>query len=198
MIVLPDIYAPRAVGFEPIASGFDVRNARGNLAGRVVTPGGHFAVSVEFPTMTAEAALQLQSLLTRSKDEGLRMTFPLAGVKQGGGTGAVDGSGAAGTSLPVKNLTPGAMIRQGFWVTVIDASGNRCVHKVAAPVRVGTDGRATLPVTFPLRTVLANNDVVLVSKPVIEGMVTSDVNWQISVGRTVQGLGFRLEEAEAV
>lgn len=198
MIVLPDTYAPRVVGFEPLAGGFDVRTARGGLAGRVITPGGRFAITVEFPTMDYDRAMALRALLVTAKGEGLRMAMPLGGNKQSGGAGAVDGSGAAGTALPVKGLTPGAMIRQGYWLTVIDADGNHCLHQVAGAMRVGTDGAADLTVDFPLRTVLADNDVVLVSKPLIEGLITSDVNWQIPVGRRVHGLGFRLEEVEAV
>lgn len=198
MITLPDIYAPRVVSYEALAGGFDVRNARGSLAGRVVTPGGRFAITVEFPTMTYERAMALRALLTSAKGEGLRMAMPLGGNRQSGGAGAVDGSGAAGTALPVKGLTPGAMIRQGYWLTVIDADGNHCLHQVAAAARVASDGTADLTVDFPLRTVLSNDDVVLISRPLIEGLITSDVNWQIPVGRTVQGLGFRLEEMEAV
>lgn len=198
MIVLPDIYPTRVVDYEVLGGGFDVRTARGALAGRVVTPGGRFAVTVEFPTMTYERAMALRSLMTSAKSEGLRMAMPLGIEKQAGGTGAVDGSGAAGQSLPVKGLTPGAMIRQGYWVTVIDADGNHCLHQVAAPVRVGSDGKATLTVDFPLRTVLANNEVVLVAKPLIEGLITSEVNWTLSIDHYVTGLTFRLEEMEAV
>ncbi|MDP3550605.1 MAG: hypothetical protein Q8R81_09430 [Novosphingobium sp.] len=198
MIILPDIYAPRVVGYEPLAGGFDVRTSRGALAGRVVTPGGRFAITVEFPTMTYERAMALKSLMISAKGEGLRLAMPLGGTVQAGGAGTVDGSGAAGTSLPVAGLTPGVMIRRGYWVTVIDADGNHCLHEVAAPVRVDGSGDATLPVNFPLRTVLIDGDAVLVSKPLIEGLITSDVNWQIPVGRRVQGLGFRIEEMEAV
>lgn len=199
MIILPDSYAPRVASFEPIAGGFDVRGARGNLAGRVVTPGGHFAVSIEFPTMDHERALALQALLVAAKSAGgLRMALPLGGEKQGGGDGTVNGGSAAGMSLPVTGLTQGAMIRQGYWVTVIDADGNHCLHKVMEPVRVASDSTATLTVNFPLRTVLTGGETVLVSRPMIEGIITTDINWQIPVGRRVEGLGFRLEEAEAV
>ncbi|HQS95093.1 MAG: hypothetical protein B7X90_01755 [Novosphingobium sp. 17-62-19] len=198
MIILPDRYSPRLVGFEALASGFDVRTARGNLAGRVVTPGGRFAITIEFPTMEYESAMELQSLLVSAKSEGLRMAMPLGGNLQAGGAGAVDGSGAAGTTLPVKGLTPGAMIRQGYWATVIDAEGNHCLHKIAAPVRVGADGKANLAVNFPLRTLLADNDVVLLARPLIEGLITTEVNWQIPPEKYVTGLGFRIEEMEAV
>ena len=197
MIEVPDAFAPRVVGFEPLASGFDVRNARGALAGRVVTPGGRFAITVDFPTMTSERALKLKALLIAAKGQGLRMAMPLGGEKQAGGAGVVNGSGAAGQSLPVRGLVPGCMIRQGYWLTVVDADGNHCLHSVAQPVRVADDGTATITVEFPLRTVLVDGDDVVLSRPVIEGLVTTDVNWSIPVGRRVEGLGFRLEEVEA-
>jgi len=151
LIILPDIYAPRVVGYEPLAGGFDVRTSRGALAGRVVTPGGRFAITVEFPTMTYERAMALKSLMISAKGEGLRLAMPLGGTVQAGGAGTVDGSGAAGTSLPVTGLTPGVMIRRGYWVTVIDADGNHCLHEVSEPVAAVTDNTAQVSTVADLK-----------------------------------------------
>lgn len=198
MITLPASFAPRAAQPFDIAAGFDQRNARGMLAGRVEVPGSRFGVEITLPTMDYARAMELNALLRRARTlGGLRMAWPLMATVQGGGTGAVDGSGAAGESLPVRGLTPGFMIRRGYWVTVIDGNGARCLHNVIDPVRVAADGTATLAVQHPLRTVLADGDAVLVSRPEIEGMITSDLEWNLPVNRRIGGLGFRLEEVEA-
>lgn len=198
MIILHASFAPREAKPFDVTAGFDQRNARAMLAGRVEVPGSRFGVEVVFPTMEYDRAMELNAILRRAKTlGGLRMAWPLMATVQGGGTGAVDGSGAAGESLPVKNLTPGFMIRRGYWLTVIDTAGAHCLHNVIDPVRVGTDGRATISVQHPLRTVLANNNVVLLSKPMVEGMITSSLEWDLPVNRRISGLGFRLEEVEA-
>lgn len=197
MITLPDTFVPRAAQPFMLDAGFIVRSARGLAVGRMETPGSRFGVEIQFPPMTYADASDLLSYLQAGKREGLRLRWPLMAEVQGGGAGAVDGSAAAGTSLPVRGLVPGAMIKRGSWLTVINTAGNRCLHNVAAPVRVSGTGTATITVQAPLRTVLVDGNTVLVSAPTIEGVITSEVGWDLPVNRIVPGIGFRLEEAEA-
>lgn len=197
MIILPDTFVPREAQPFMLDAGFVVRSARGMAVGRVETPGSRFGVEIQFPPMTYADASELLGYLQAGKREGLRLRWPLMATVQAGGTGAVDGSGAAGTNLPVRGLTPGAMIRRGSWLTVVNTAGGRCLHNVAAPVRVSATGTATITVQAPLRTVLVDGNAVLVSAPTIEGVITSEVNWALPVNRIVPGIGFRLEEAEA-
>ncbi len=197
MIVLPAEYAPREANPFLIDPGGVLRGGTGGAAGRLNRPGARWGVEVTMPTMSHEKARAFAALMTLAKRDGLRLTLPLGGGEvQGGGAGTVDGSGAAGTSLPVEGLTPGFMLRLGHWLTVENAAGERFVHQVAAPVRIGTDGKATITLTTALLTELADGDTVLVSKPTIEGVVTSDVNWVLPVNRRVGGLSFRVEESD--
>ena len=197
MITLPDTFVPRSAQPFVLDAGFVVRNARGLAVGRMETPGSRFGIEVQFPAMIYDRANELLTYLQAGKRTGLRLNWPLMATTQAGGTGAVNGSGAAGISLPVRGLTPLALIKRGAWVTVQNAAGARCVHSVAAPVTVSAGGTATLSVQAPLRTVLVDGDVVLVSAPTIEGVITSELNWDLPVNRIVPGIGFRLEEAEA-
>lgn len=195
MIELPDEFVPRDAVPGLLDFGQTLRPASGAPALRVNRAGSRFTLQVAFPPMRPEKARRFVALMLAAKAEGLRMTFPLMGIVQGGGAAVVDGSGAAGTALPLSGMTPHYMVRQGSWLTAIDADGVRCLHNVSAPARVAADGKVTLAVYPPQRLELVDGDTVLVAKPTIEGIVTSDVNWTLPVNRIVSGLGFTLEEA---
>lgn len=195
MIELPAEFVPRDAAPSLLDYGMVLRPASGAPALRVNRPGSRFTLQVAFPPMQPEKARRFVALMARAKREGLRMAYPLMGLVQGGGAAKVDGSGAAGTSLPLKNMTPNYMIRQGMWLSVEDADGVRCLHTVAEAVRVGADGKATLSIEPPLRVTLVNDDDVQIAAPTIEGIVTSEVNWSLPVNRVIAGLGFTLEEA---
>lgn len=197
MITLPAEFTPREANPFLVDTGGILRGATGGAAGRLNRPGQRWGVEVTMPPMSHDKARRFAALMTVAKRDGLRLTLPLGGGEvQGGGAGSVDGSGAAGTSLPVVGLTQGFMLRLGTWLTVENAAGERFAHQIAAPVRVGTDGKATITLTTALLTELADGDAVLVSQPTIEGVVTSEVNWVLPVNRIVQGLSFRVEESD--
>jgi hypothetical protein len=181
-----------------IQPGFVVRGARGTVAGQVILPGACYGVEATFESMPASFALKLQADLELAKIEGLRFKMPLNGISQGmPGLPVVDGSAAAGTSLPLRGLTSGYAVKKGYWLTVIDAAGNHCLHRVAEPAVADGDGKATLTLVTPLRTVLVDGDTVVLAAPTIEGVITSDVGWDIPMRGMVEGLGFSLEETEA-
>lgn len=196
MIELPAEFAPREAQPQLLDFGMILRPGSGAGALRINRAGSRFSLQTAFPTMEPEKARRFAALMLRAKREGLRMAYPLMGLVQGGGAAKVDGTGAAGTTLPLKGMTPGFMMRQGVWLTVQAADGTRCLHNVATAARVGSDGKVSLSIEPPLRVVLADNDNVLISKPTIEGIVTSDVNWSLPVNRRVSGLSFTLEESD--
>lgn len=197
MITLPDTFVPRSAQPFMLDAGFVVRSARGLAIGRMETPGSRFGAEIQFPAMVYDTANELLSYLQAGKRVGLRLKWPLMATTQAGGTGAVNGSGVAGTTLPVRGLTASAVIKRGSWVTVVNTSGDRCLHSVVNPATVAGGGTVTLTVQPPLRTVLADGNTVLVSAPTIEGVITSEVNWDLPVNRIVPPMGFRIEEAEA-
>lgn len=157
-------------------------------------PGTRFALDVTMPPMRAATALPFVSRLLRAKKEGLRLPWPLMGAGQGNpGSPQVDGTGATGTTLPLKGLTAGYPFLEGYWLTVIDAAGVRYMHNVAAAAVADGTGKATLTIYPPLRASLANNDTVLVQRPTIEGLVTGAIEWPLPTQRLVT-LGFSIEE----
>lgn len=196
MIILPDEYAPNGANVGPVDFGFVQRPALGGELRRVNRPGNRFQIELSWPPMRGEAARVLVRRLTAAKTEGLRVAFPLQGVSQGlPGVPVVNGSGAAGTSLPLRGLTPGWEAKEGFWLTVIDSAGGHFLHQVAAPAVADTAGEATITITPMLRAPLVDGNTVLLDKPLIEGVVVQDIGWELSPGQLHTGIGCVIEEA---
>jgi hypothetical protein len=146
--------------------------------------------------MSPATARLFQARLARAKAEGLRMPWPLLGVPQGApGAPVVNGSGAAGTGLPLRGLSRGYRVLEGYWLNVTDAGGQIYLHQASARADAAGDGTATLGVWPPLRSVLADGSAVQLAKPEIMGLVTSDVGWELPVNRLISGLTFTVEES---
>ena len=195
MIVMPNTPGIRKAVPREIDYGITQRPPLGAPSTRITRGGTRLAARIEYPDMSALDAMAFISRLRRGREEGVRIRYPLAGVDQSGvGAPTVNGSGAAGTSLPVTGATPGATVREGFWLTVRDAAGNRYLHTVSADV-VLVSGSATLPVWPPLRAVLASGSPVEFAAPTMEGWVVSEISWPLPHTRIVS-IGFDLEEAQ--
>lgn len=196
MIELPANPAPNNAQPGMLDFGFVLRPSSGAAAQRINRGGSRYTLAVSFPPMRPETARVFVARLQQAKREGLRMPYPLLGASQGApGAPLIDGTDSIGTTLKLKSLTAGYAVREGYWLTVIDAAGALYLHQVATTVFAAADGKAVLALTIPLRCALANNAAVLLAKPMIEGIVTSEVNWVLPVNRIVSGIGFAIEEA---
>lgn len=196
MIVLPADPAPCNVAPQLLDFGMILRPGTGAPAVRINRNGSRWQAQFTMPTMTTATARLFQARLVRAKREGLRMPWPLLGVPQGSpGAPVVNGSGAAGTVLPLRGLSRGYRVLEGYWLNVTDADGQIYLHQAAARVDAASDGTATLEVSPPLRSVLADGSAVQLARPEIEGLVTSDVAWELPVNRLISGLTFTVEES---
>lgn len=195
MITLPSSPAPSSVTPELIDFGLFQRPATGAKVTRIDRAGSRYRLEVGFPPMQADTARVFISRLLKAKSEGLRLTWPLLGVSQGTpGSPVVNGSGAAGTSLPLRGLTPGYTVKEGYWLTVVDGSGNRYLHNVGANVTANGSGVATVTVTPMLRAALADGATVLLAEPTVDGLVTEVFRWPLPTSRLIE-IAFSMEEA---
>jgi hypothetical protein len=195
VITLPATVYPRAVKPMLLDYSVIVRPSSGAPAQRWGRLGTRYAMEFELPRLPGDVARLVTARLRQAKRDALRMPVPLFDGAQGSaGVPVVDGTDSAGTTLKLKGLTPGWMAREGYWLNVTDAAGALYLHSVAAPVRAGSDGKATLTLVEPLRCALANNAAVRIANPVIEGLLTSDVNWADPVGRVIDLPPFTIEE----
>ena len=146
--------------------------------------------------MPAKVARVFVSRLLAAKSEGLRIEYPLLGESQGiPGAPVIDGAAQAGMTIAVRGLTPHYACKEGFWLSIEDASGQHYLHNCRATVVAGADGRAVLPITPALRVPFADGAVIHLAKPMIEGLVDGDEwGWQIPVNRLI-ALAVTIEEA---
>ena len=195
MIILPASPAPNGASPAVIDFGFELRPATGAAVSRINRPGNRLKIDFSFPPMTPDDARLFVSRLMRAKAEGLRMEYPLLDQSQGlPGNPVVNGTDSAGTTLKLRALTPNYTIKEGYWLTLIDAAGTHYLHNVAALVTAAAGGTAILTVEPPLRFLPPDGAAVLLAKPLVEGLVTSVTGWDLGVDLLVRVAGFTLEE----
>ncbi|MFZ5745281.1 MAG: hypothetical protein ACOY7T_12465 [Pseudomonadota bacterium] len=197
MITLPAGMVPNSAKVALIDFGFVQRPALGGAVSRINRPGNRWQVELTWPPMRAEDAGVLVRRLSSAVGEGLRVPFPLQGVAQGtpGVVIEVNGSGAAGTSLPVRGLAAGQTIQEGWWLTAIDSDGRYYLHQVAAQAVANGSGQATITITPMLRAPLVDGNDVLLGTPMVEGVITGRIGWDLVPGSLIDGVGCVIEEA---
>jgi len=196
LIELPDSPAPNGVEVELRDFGMTLTPSTGAAIQRLNRPGSRYRVAVSFPPMKPDVARVFVSRFQQSKSQGLRIDYPLLGLSQGSpGAPVVDASNPTGTTLPVRGLTPGYAVKEGYALTLIAADGSRYLHFVGDPVKAGSDGKASIKLTVPIRAPLANGSTILLAKPTVEGFVVDDIAWSLSIDRLVRGATVTIEEA---
>ena len=194
MITLKD--GPRTAVPALIDKSLTQRSAGPGPTNPIYRKGNRYRLRVSMGPFYCEDAQAYIADLIAGKTEGLRISYPLQVSQSGCGALLVDGAGQEGTSLEVKNGTPGFMVRKGFWVSIQNADGRHYLHNVKSPVRIAADGTATLVLSPELRHPFADEAVVHMAKPMVEGFVEgNEWEWQIS-GDRVTPIVFALEEYE--
>lgn len=194
-IILPSTPGMRRGSPRYIDTGIEQRTPTGAVITRIDRGGSHWACDFELPPMMPDVARVFGARLARAKAEGIRVPWLLMGVSQGSpGLTVVNGSGASGTSLPVRSGTASYQAKEGFWLNVVDSDGVHYLHQVQADVTLNGSGAGTLSVWPPLRATLADGNLIVLDAPKIEGLVTSTLEYEQPVTKRVV-LGFSVEEA---
>lgn len=153
---------------------------------RINRLGTRFGLRVTLPPMpTRDKALIIQSRLLRAREDRLRMEWVQPDFDTGTpGAPLVSATVASGTSIPLKGLTAGYTVKEGQMLSIVKG-GRRYVHMFAADGQVAAGGALTATIWPMIRASLANNDVVEIAKPMIEGLVSpgDELSWQVSVDR---------------
>lgn len=162
---------------------------------RVDRMGNRHAVDFVLPSMRMEPTGRIWvSRLKRAKTEGAFMRFPQVDFRPGAsGVPVVAARTVGGRSLPIAGGQPGGVIREGQWLSVINAD-RRYLHSVDAETQFLADGTALLSVTPMLRVPLNVGDVIELAQPRIEGLLLDDFAWPVATNRTAS-LSFTLTEA---
>lgn len=193
-LVLPASPAPRLATPRLVSARNDLSPAFGGPTNRFSRMGSRYALDIELPPMSYVDALQWGDI--DDEADTCVLSIPQPGLVIGvPGTPRVNGGGQAGSSLVLDGVSAGYVVRKHQWLTII-TGGQRYAYRAKAAATA--DGGTNLTVT--LRTMLrvppADNDVVEIFDPKIEGYVTvPDDAWSVSVARVV-GLSFTLTERE--
>ena len=191
MITLPTTPHPAAMLVSPVSNANELRSAFGGSLQRIQRKGTTFKAEFQLPAMRYADALEWVGL--KVEGDTVLMGVPQPGVDTGApGTPLVNGASQAGSSLIIDGLTPQYVVGIGRFISVVTDS-RRYLYEVAADVIANGSGEATVTLTTMLRTPPANNDVVEIAEPKIEGYATVTGGWSVDIARVV-GLAFSVEE----
>ena len=155
--------------------------------------GSKYALTFSMPVMAYSQSMAWSDLHAESETVVMRVFQP--GFDTGyPGAPLVKGSGQIGSALLVDGLTPGHVIYKGQFLSVI-TGGQRFLYRARADVTVSEAGEATVLLGTLLRRPPADNAVVELAQPMIEGFVRDLGEWTVGVDRLVS-LQFTVRERE--
>jgi hypothetical protein len=196
MIELPTGVHPNGATPTLLDFGGVMRPATGAKILRLDRAGNRFRVAMTLPIRPGDDARRIIARLLAAKSEGLKVEYPLQGVYQGTpGDFVVDGAGQSGNTIALRGGTPHYAAKEGFWLTIYDEADQGYLHNVKAVALADASGDILLTVTPNLRVPFADGARVELSEPTIEGLVESDISWDLALGELVDSLSFTIEEA---
>lgn len=111
------------------------------------------------------------------------------------GAPRVNGAAQLGKKLKLDGLLPGVVVKKGKWLT-IQVNGRSYAHfTTIGDVIANASGEVELDIFPMIRRAPADNSIVLLAKPVIQGLIKQPVERKIlRIGGI--GLDFEIEEQE--
>lgn len=197
MIVLPDEVVPNNIVPALIDFGGVQRPPLGGKILRINRLGNRYRAAVSLPPIpSVDLGRIVVSRLLKAKTQGLRIDFPLCGVDQGSpGSPRIKGANQAGDEIDMDGFTAGYVMREGYWFSIYTSS-QHYLYNAAADATADGSGNITVPVVPWLRRPPADNDVVYVQQPMMEGLVVGDEqSWNYSLAHHLN-IEFEIEEAE--
>lgn len=170
-IVLPRMPRNTAYTLRPVRQAEVQRAAAGGARLPINRTGDHWSVEVDTGALGIVCARELLADILRGAGEMVRVYIPQPGIDTGApGTPRVKGADQAGSSLIVDGLTPYFAVRKGWFVTVVTDGVGR-PYLVTGVVIADNNGEATLPLWPMLHVQPADNDVVEIAEPFLDGLI---------------------------
>ena len=154
--------------------------------------GGRYTVAFTFGPYTPENGRVMVSRLIAGKQGGVRVKLPLLHSQGTPGTPLLNGAVTNGRTIAIDGLTPGYVIQEGFWLSLVK-SGQHFLHSVGVGATANGSGQATIELNELLRDSFADNTVVNLAEPQVEGLLPGDWSWGVDVNR-VFPIEFSLKE----
>lgn len=192
-LILPT--TPGAIEFNSrlITSRSENSPAFGTSDQRFARMGSRYAFDVRLEPMSNEDAMDWVDLET--EDETCVWPVPLIDFNPGPeGAPKIDGAGQTGSTVNLKGLTPYLIVRKGQWLSVV-TSGRRYLYRARSEVVADASGDVAVPLCTLLRVPHADDDVVEIEEPKIEGFVTLPEDaWRIQGEDRSIWLSFTIKE----
>lgn len=190
MIELPTSAVPGAFTGTLMDAGFTQRAVQS--VAYIPRKGSRYRVAFSFRPRSLDERRVMISRLIAAKQGGVRVELPLLQPQGTPGTPLV-ASGATGRTLPLSGLTPGYVIPEGYWLSIVK-SGQHFLHNVTVGATANGSGLATVELNELLRDSFAAGAVVHLAAPKVEGLLTGDdFSWQFAPDRIVD-IEFEIEE----
>ena len=156
--------------------------------------GARYQLRVKIEPLEIEDAYEWADIDAES--EVCVFAIPQPGLETGTpGLPRVRGAGQAGANIVLDGLTPSYAVRKNQWLTIVTA-GQRYCYRSRSDVIASATGVLTLPLRTMLRVPPADNDVILLGQPEMEGFCTPDEGcWAID-GNHLIAPGFTIKERE--
>jgi len=143
------------------------RSAFGTNAQSYVRAGRHWSFSVSLHAMASAKAAEWSEL----DDESEAVAWPIPQdhlISGSEGAPRVAGGGQLGSTLNIDGVTAGLILPKDLFIAVI-TGGQRYVYRLKSAVTVSGTGTAALSLRPIIRAVHADNDVVELVSPRVEG-----------------------------
>lgn len=193
-IVLPTNVAPVSYSPSLVDFGGELTPALGGPVQRINRLGDRWSVQVQMPAMDADEARIWISRLVQGRKSSCLLAWPQPTAIGGEGAPRVNGGSQAGTSLAIDGLPAGKSIVEGAFFSIVGPD-RRYLHQVVAAAVASGSGAVTLSIEPALRIIPADNAVVELATPMIDGMVQGGVSWSVDMAAEY-GLSFTLVERE--
>ena len=195
-ITLPTTPGAASVRWSLLDWGGEMPTILGGATMRIARLGSRHMLTVTMPPMKMEPDGRIWTArLRQGKIDGDVLFAPTQVDFDAGAPGSpkVDGATTTGPVLPIKGLTPGYQIKEGQWLSIVHA-GRRYFHIADDDQTADGSGEVTIAVTPHLRAAMANNDVIELAEPKIEGLLEGDsASWTVDNARA-GGLLFAIVE----
>lgn len=192
-VALPTNIAPQDITPSFVDFGGELTPILGGVSQRINRLGNRWGVQVSMPPLDLDEARLWVSRLVQARGTSALLPWPQPADVGAEGAPRVNGAGQTGKVLAVKGLPAGKVVKEGWFFSIVTA-GRRRIYMVAADATASAGGGATLMIEPMLRVRPADNDVIELAAPMIEGAVQGDTSqWSVNLMVEV-GLSFALVE----
>lgn len=142
--------------------------------------GNRYFIAPEMPPIRTEPfGRQWVARISRALTEGALFAFPQPDLVIGSpGSPVVSGAAQLGSTLNLSGFTPGYVVREGQFFSIIHA-GRRYLHSAASETTASGTGTMALPILPMLRISPSNGAVCEFAAPMIEGFFDGQaVEWE--------------------